>query len=437
MAPLSFEAIIDQVGFGRFQKKLLLICGLAWAADAMQVLIISFALPAISQEWDLSSAQKGVLSTAIFLGMVAGAWLWGRLSDLIGRKTSFIATILITTFFGLFSAIAPSFAWLTAMRVLTGFGIGGMLPVDYAMFSEYLPTEKRGRYLVLLEAFWALGSLLAAGLAWLIVPTIGWRWLLAIPSISIVLIFVILRYVPESPRYLLVKGNVERSFRILEQVAEENGHDLSGIQLEPLIKPARTTLLDIWKPKLRRKTFLLWVIWFMISLGYYGVFTWLPGFFKAQGMALLPVYQNSFILAVAQVPGYFSAAYLVERLGRRKTLGIYLAASGIFTFLFAMVTSLNWIVATGVWMSFFIMGAWGAIYAYTPEAYPTILRGTGMGAASGMTRIAGAIAPLLGGILLSYNLFVPLTVFAVAFVIASVAAFFLPGETKQKPLADI
>lgn len=437
MAPLSFEAIIERVGFGRFQKKLLLICGLAWAADAMQVLIISFALPAISQEWNLSSTQKGLLSTAIFLGMVAGAWLWGRLSDIIGRKTSFIATVLITTVFGLLSAIAPSFIWLTALRVLTGFGIGGMLPVDYAMFSEYLPTEKRGWYLVLLEAFWALGSLLAAGLAWLIVPTIGWRWLLAIPSISIILIFAILRYVPESPRFLLVKGKIEQSFTILKRVAMENGSDLTGVQLEPLTNTTRTTLLDIWKPRLRRKTFLLWIIWFMISLGYYGIFTWLPGFFKAQGMSLLPVYQNSFILAVAQAPGYFSAAYLVERLGRRKTLGIYLAASGVFTFLFAMVTSLNWIVATGIWMSFFIMGAWGAIYAYTPEAYPTILRGTGMGAASGMTRIAGAIAPLLGGILLSYNIFVPLTVFAVAFVIASVAAFFLPGETKQKPLADL
>ncbi len=436
MTTLTFEEAIERVGFGRFQKKLLFICGLGWAADAMEVLLISFAIPAISQEWKLTSAEIGLLGTAIFLGMLVGAWFWGRLSDLIGRKVSFIATVLIAALFGLFSALAPSFAWLVVLRALTGFGVGGMLPVDYSIFAEYLPAHRRGRYLVLLESFWALGSLLAAGLAWAVVPTLGWRWLLAIPAISAAIVLLIRLYIPESPRFLLVKGKVDQSTSILRQVGVENGRDLGDFQLKPLAKVASSSAADIWKPELRRTTMLLWVIWFFISLGYYGVFTWLPNFFRAQGMALLPVYQNSFILALAQIPGYFSAAYLVERLGRRKTLGIYLVASGIFTFLFSAVTSLNWIVAMGIWMSFFTLGAWGALYAYTPEAYPTILRGTGMGAASGMTRIAGAIAPSLGGILLSTSLFVPLAVFALSYVVAGLAAFYLPAETGQKPLSD-
>ncbi|MDD5369056.1 MAG: MFS transporter [Anaerolineaceae bacterium] len=435
MTVLSFEEAIDQIGFGRFQQKLLFICGLGWAADAMEVLLISFALPAIRQEWNLTSAQTGLLGTAIFLGMLVGAWFWGRLSDGIGRKVSFIATVLIASLFGLFSALAPSFVWLLVLRGLTGFGVGGMLPVDYSIFAEYLPAHRRGRYLVLLESFWALGSLLAAGLAWAVVPTLGWRWLFAIPAISAAIVLFIRLYIPESPRFLLVKGKVDQSARILRQVALENGRELADFHLKPLIS-TKSSVGDIWKPVLRRTTFLLWAIWFLISLGYYGVFTWLPNSFKSQGMGLLPVYQNSFILALAQLPGYFSAAYLVERLGRRKTLGFYLIASGLFTFLFAAVTSLNWIVAMGIWMSFFTLGAWGALYAYTPEAYPTILRGTGMGAASGMTRIAGAIAPSLGGILLNYSLLVPLTVFALSYVLAGTAAFFLPGETSQKPLAD-
>jgi putative MFS transporter len=434
--PLSIEEMIDRVGFGRFQKKLLLICGLGWAADAMEILLISFALPAISQEWKLSSVETGLLGTAIFVGMLVGAWFWGRLSDLIGRKVSFIATVLIASLFGLLSALAPSFVWLIVLRALTGFGVGGMLPVDYSIFAEYLPARQRGRYLVLLESFWALGSLLAAGLAWAVVPTLGWRWLLAIPAISAAIVLFIRLHIPESPRYLLAKNKVDQSFRVLQQVARENGRDLSGYQLKPLAVSARSSAADIWKPGLRRTTLLLWIIWFFLSLGYYGVFTWLPNFFKAQGMALLPVYQNSFILALAQIPGYFSAAYLVERWGRRKTLGIYLVASGLFTLLFAAVTSLNWILAMGIWMSFFTLGAWGALYAYTPEAYPTILRGTGMGAASGMARIAGAIAPSLGGILLSTNLVIPLTVFAVSYGLAGAAAFLLPGETSQQPLSD-
>ena len=154
---MSIDEAIQQIGYGRFQRKLMVICGLGWAADAMEVLLIAFALPAIIEEWSLTPAESGLLSTAIFLGMLVGALAWGRLSDLLGRKIGFVATVGIDSVFGFLSALAPSFGWLVALRSLTGFGVGGTLPVDYSIFSEYLPAEKRGRYLVLLEAFWALG----------------------------------------------------------------------------------------------------------------------------------------------------------------------------------------------------------------------------------------------------------------------------------------
>ncbi len=435
-ATLTFDQAIEQAGFGRFQKKLMLVCGLGWAADAMEVLLISFALPAIGQEWNLTNAQKGLLGTAIFLGMLAGAWVWGRLSDLVGRKIGFVSTVAIDSLFGLASAFAPSFGWLVALRALTGFGVGGTLPVDYAIFAEYLPAEKRGRYLVLLESFWALGAVLAAGLAWLIVPHLGWRWLLAVSAAPGVIIFFIRRLVPESPRYLAAGGQGERAAEVLRQVARENGRELPAFRLAPVAAAAPSRTSDLLRPALRRTTLLLWLIWFAISLGYYGVFTWLPGFFRAAGMTLLPVYQNAFILALAQLPGYFSAAWLVERWGRRKTLAFYLVASGVFTYLFAAANSLGWVVGMGVWMSFFTLGAWGALYAYTPEAYPTRVRGTGMGAASGFTRIAGAIAPSLGALLMGGGLALPLSVFAASYVIAGVAGLFLPQETRRKPLLD-
>lgn len=434
----TFDHAIEQVGFGRFQKRLMILCGLGWAADAMEVLLISFALPAIGQEWGLTAAQKGLLATAIFLGMLAGAWLWGYLSDRIGRKAGFISTVAIDSIFGLLSAFAPTFGWLVALRALTGFGVGGTLPVDYSIFAEYLPTQKRGRYLVLLEAFWAIGAIAAAGLAWLIVPRLGWRWLLAVSALPGLIIFFIRRSIPESPRYWMVRGEAERATQVLRHVAEQNGQPLPNFTLQPLPAAPRPRLTDLWRSGLRRTTLLLWVIWFTISLGYYGVFTWLPNYFRSQGMALLPVYQNAFILALAQLPGYFSAAYLVEKWGRRRTLAFYLLASGLFTYLFAIVNSLNWIVGMGIWMSFFTLGAWGALYAFTPEAYPTALRGSGMGAASGMTRIAGALAPSLGAVLMTgSSLALPLTLYAAAYVIGSLAALGLPHETSQQPLNDL
>lgn len=439
---ITFDEAIEHAGFGRFQKKLMVICGLGWAADSMEVLLISFVLPAVAAEWGLVPAQLALLGTAIFLGMLAGAWVWGRLSDLLGRKVGFISTVAIDSVFGLLSAFAPSFPWLVGLRALTGFGVGGTLPVDYSIFAEYLPAEKRGRYLVLLESFWALGVVAAAGLAWLLVPNpnFGWRWLLGVSAVPGLIIFFIRRTIPESPRYLLVNGKTEEARQVLERVARENGRELPDLPLQPIRETAqRSRSRDLWRPELRRTTLLLWVMWFAISLGYYGVFTWLPTFFRSSGMESLPVYQNSFILALAQLPGYFSAAYLVEKLGRKRTLALYLAASGVFTYLFAVVGSLTSMVVMGVWMSFFTLGAWGALYAYTPEAYPTNLRGTGMGAASGMTRISGAIAPSLGAALMgggTVALVLPLTVFAIAFLIAGGAALALPIETSQKPLAD-
>ncbi|MEW5872061.1 MAG: MFS transporter [Chloroflexota bacterium] len=435
-ATITYDQAIDQVGFGRFQNRLMWICGLGWAADAMEVLLIAFALPAISQEWELSNAQKGLLGTAIFLGMLAGAWGWGWLSDRIGRKTGFISTVAIDSLFGLLSAFSPSFTWLLILRAATGFGVGGTLPVDYSIFAEYLPARKRGRYLVLLESFWALGTIVAAGLAWLVVPRLGWRWLLGLSALPGLIIFFIRRHVPESPRYLLVSGQKEQARAVLEQVARQNGTQLP--QGELLVPPAvqRGRVRDLWKPEMARTTLFLWLIWFAISLGYYGVFTWLPSYFKIKGMALLPVYQNTFLLALAQLPGYFSAAYLVERLGRRRTLAFYMVASGLFTYLFAVATSMLFVVGMAVWMSFFALGAWGALYAYTPEAYPTTLRTTGMGAASGMTRIAGAIAPSLGAALMGVSLVIPLTVYALAYILGGLAALGLPLETRQRPLQD-
>lgn len=446
---MTFDDAIQRVGYGRFQTKLMILCGLGWAADAMEVLLISFALPVIAAEWNLAPAQTGLLGTAIFLGMLVGAVVWGRLSDIFGRRLGFISTVAIDSVFGLLSALAPSFTALVILRTLTGFGVGGTLPVDYSIFAEYLPSEKRGRYLVLLESFWALGVIAAAGLAWLIVPVAGWRALLAVSALPGLIIFFIRREIPESPRFLLVSGQPERARQVLELVARTNGVTLPDVPLLPLEKTAPPSAAGLLKPELRRTTLLLWVMWFAISLGYYGVFTWLPTFFKASGMALLPVYQNTFILALAQLPGYFSAAYLVERWGRRRTLAVYLVASGVFTYLFAYATGTGMLVAMGAWMSFFTLGAWGALYAYTPEVYPTNLRATGMGAASGWTRISGALAPSIGAALMvsssqmntasqmsTASLILPLTIFALAFIVGGVAALGLPRETSHRPLAD-
>ena len=432
----TVQEAVDQIGFGRFHKRLLGVCGVTWAADAAEVLLLGFALPAIIAEFGISTAQGGLIATATFAGMLVGAWFWGTISDYVGRRAGFQLTVLIFALFGLLSAFAPSWEWLLVLRFITGFGLGGALPLDFSLYAEFLPTKNRGRNLVILESFWALGTVIAAGLAWVLVPSFGWRPLLASSAVAAALVLWIRRKIPESPRYLAISGKADEAREIIAGIARENGQPAPEQDLVAGERQSGTTVARLWAPGLRQMTLMLWVTWFCISLAYYGIFTWLPQAFIQQGFSSLQTYQNTFLLALAQVPGYFSAAYLVERLGRRNTLGLYLLASGVFTFLFAVVTGFGGLLASAMLMSFFALGAWAALYAWTPESYPTEIRTTGMGWASGMARVAGVITPTLGGILFGFALLSALSLWAVAFVIGGITVFLLGVETKRRALSD-
>ena len=435
---MQVQDAIDRIGFGPFQRRLLLACGVTWAADAFELLAIGFALPGVREEFGLTSTwQTGAIASAAFVGMLLGAVFWGRVADRIGRRVGFQLTVLIFAVFGTASAFAPSAEWLAVLRFLAGFGLGGALPLDFSLMSEFLPRRNRGRYLVLLESFWAVGTVAVAGLAFLVVPDHGWRPLLAASGLAAFLVFWIRARVPESPRYLVAAGREEEAAEILRDVARQNGTQapdgplhVAGAGEKP---PGVRALLE---PALRRSTIMLWISWFSIGLAYYGLFVYLPSIFVARGFSFLQTYGYSLILAGAQIPGYLTAAWLVERWGRRPTLVTFLAASGGFTVLFAVAGSTVAIVVTACLMSFFSLGAWAALYAYTPEAYPTQLRTTGMGLASAMARISATLVTLLGATLIAGSLGAALVIFGIAFGVGALAVAVLGTETRGRPLED-
>ncbi|MDQ4043612.1 MAG: MFS transporter, partial [Actinomycetota bacterium] len=137
----TVQEAVDRIGFGRFQKRLLAVCGVTWAADGAEVLLLGFALPSIIGEFGITTAQGGLIASATFAGMLVGAWFWGTISDYIGRRLGFQLTVLIFALFGLLSAFAPGWEWLLVLRFITGFGLGGALPLDFSLYAEFLPTE--------------------------------------------------------------------------------------------------------------------------------------------------------------------------------------------------------------------------------------------------------------------------------------------------------
>jgi putative MFS transporter len=435
-ATIDVQEAIDHIGFGRFQRRLLLVCGVTWAADAAELLAIGFALPGIRESFGLGTTGAGLVAAAAFLGMLLGATFWGTVSDRIGRRAGFQATVAIFAVFGFLSAFAPNAELLFVCRFLAGFGLGGALPIDFSLMAEFLPRRNRGRYLVLLESFWALGTVAIALLALLIVPDHGWRPLLAASGVAAGLLVWIRRRVPESPRYLVTAGRADEAARILHDVARDNGRTLPARALASPPPEGAGTLSGLWRPHVRRSTVTLWIAWFSIGLAYYGLFVYLPTILADRGFSVVRTYGYSLVLAAAQVPGYLSAAWLVERWGRRPTLVTYLAASGAFTVLFAVAGSEAAIIATAALMSFFALGAWAALYAYTPESYPTAVRTTGMGWASGMARVAAALVTLFGATVIAGSMAFALVFCGVTFLVGAAAVGLLGRETRGTALAD-
>ncbi|GGK13166.1 MFS transporter [Deinococcus malanensis] len=439
---MSVDAAIDRLGLGAFQWRLLLICGLTWAADAMEVLLMGFALPGISESFGLrpGSTETKWLLSATFAGMFVGAWFWGWVADRLGRRWVFLTTVALGVVFGLLGAFAPDVAWLVAARFLTGFAIGGTLPVDYAMMAEFVPTAWRGRFLVYLESFWALGTIAVAALAWglssMLPPGEAWRWLLGLAALPGLIGLLARLGVPDSPRSLLARGQEAQARAALARVARLNGQTLSDAPLAVPQRPARVTPAQLFAGGLGRRTLLLAAVWFGLSLGYYGIFSWLPSFLKAQGMELGAVYRTTLLLALAQVPGYVLAAYLVERVGRRATLVGYLLTSAAGAYLFLAAGTPALVLATSALLSFALLGAWGALYAYTPELYPTPLRTTGMGFVSGMARVASVLSPSVGALLLTGQLPAALTLFAGCFLVAALCAWGIGVETRGQRLPE-
>jgi putative MFS transporter len=290
--------------------------------------------------------------------------------------------------------------------------------------------------IVWLEAFWAVGWVLAAIIGTLVAANgeNGWRWALAIGMVPAAYAIVVRLTLPESVRFLESKGRVAEAEKEVRAFEEAAGVPAPARTVEVADAPD-TPRPSIWSRALRGRTIALWIVWFCINLSYYGAFTWIPTLLVARGFDLTKSFTFTLIITLAQIPGYAASAWLIENLGRRWTLTIFLAGSAISAAAYGLASTEATIIAAGCALSFFNLGAWGALYAIGPELYPTAVRGTGTGAAAGFGRIASIIAPFLVPVLIVVGgegsvtgQVVTFAVFSAGFVIAALAAFTLPEK---------
>ena len=389
--------------------RLIIGIGIAWLFDAMDVGMLSFVIAALHKEWQLSTVKMGWIGSVSSIGMAVGAILFGMMADRFGRKAILILTLLVFSIGSGISAFATGYGIFLVLRFIIGAGLGGELPVASTLVSESVPVEKRGRSVVLLESFWAAGWLLAAIISYFVMPLWGWRVAIFATGLAGLYAFYFREGIHES--------------RAFKKVARPG-----------LIK----TLTTLWRPPYVRSTLMLWIVWFMVVFSYYGMFLWLPSVMVLKGFSLINSFGYVLIMTLAQLPGYFVAAWLIEKWGRKTVLSLFLLGTAGSALGFGMATSLPMLLTAGMLLSFFNLGAWGALYAYSPEQYPTIVRSSGSGMAAGIGRIGGIVGPLLVGHLLGANWSVTgiFGIFTASILIAIVAIIFLGKETMGVKLAD-
>jgi putative MFS transporter len=427
-------------------KKILFLTGIGWMFDAMDQGMVSGVMAAIGASWTLSTEQIGLLGSAGMLGMILGAALSGMAADKWGRRTVVMWTLVI---YGVASGLAGfsvNYPMLLVLRFCTGFGLGGELPAASTLISEFSPKKIRGRNVIILESFWAWGWILAALVAYLLIPVYGWRtafWVGAVPALFAAYLR---KAIPESPRYLEATGQGEAADHMVKMMERQ----AKVLEVYPETEPSggvkdvvtRLSLADLWSKKYIRSTFVLWVIWIGINFGYYGFVLWTPTLLVAQGFALVKSFQFTLIMCLAQLPGYFSAAYLVEKIGRKWVLTIYFAGTAFAAWMFGHAGSTTQVLLYGSLLYFFSLGAWGCVYAYTPEVYPTVARGSGTGWAAAFGRIGAFVAPMIVPVI--YNAYGEKTgygyIFALltgVFAVVAVVVALFGKETMGKSLEEI
>ncbi|MED2865728.1 MFS transporter [Bacillus cereus] len=390
------------------KRKLLGIAGLGWLFDAMDVGMLSFVMVALQKDWGLTSQEMGWIGSINSIGMAVGALIFGILSDKIGRKSVFIITLLLFSIGSGLTALTTTLAMFLVLRFVIGMGLGGELPVASTLVSESVEAHERGKIVVLLESFWAGGWLIAALISYFVIPKYGWEVAMVLSAVPALYALYLRWNLPDSPRF----QKVEKRPSVIENIK------------------------SVWSREYRKATIMLWILWFCVVFSYYGMFLWLPSVMVLKGFSLIKSFQYVLIMTLAQLPGYFTAAWFIERLGRKFVLVTYLIGTACSAYLFGVADSLTVLIVAGMLLSFFNLGAWGALYAYTPEQYPTVIRGTGAGMAAAFGRIGGILGPLLVGYLVASEASLSLifTIFCGSILIGVFAVVILGQETKQREL---
>ncbi|PRP80521.1 synaptic vesicle 2-related protein [Planoprotostelium fungivorum] len=427
--------------------RLILALAPIWLVDASEMIIIVFISPALACQWSLSPFQEASASTFIFIGMIIGSLIWGVASDTFGRRFTTVGSTLSILIGGLGASFSPNYYSFVAFRTMVGSGVGGA-HVSIALALELLPTAKRdgsdddrSYLLALVQFLWAAGVSLTCLLAWLMMPSLGWRWLLAVSTVPSLIVILCSPVLSESPRFLAGKGKMEEANKVFTLAARMNKRNSPG-PLKKTREAEEGSLRELFAPQLRLLMLLLFVISFGNSFLYYGML-FLTSELLSTAVAGDPCsqmrgqdYLDFFLSSCAEWVGAIFTTLAVDRLGRKWTMFFLFFLGGLSTLTVIFTSHRPMVVASLLISRACITGCFQASGLYIPEAIPTTVRSTGTGSCNAASRLGGIATPFIAQMLWRTNRELSILVYVGAFGVAALCAIFLPRETKGKPVQE-
>jgi len=443
-ARVNVPGRLERLPMTRYQKRLFAIVATAWLADQVDVALLVFLIGDLKEYFHLTPVQIGYLASMTFLGQLVGNLVIGSFSDLFGRRVAFQTTMVMWGLASFLAAGAWSIASLMVFRFFIGVGVGGEAPVAQAVLSEIIPAGVRAKYIAFMEGFWAVGFVISGSIAYFLLPLAGWRWVFVVVGLLSLAVFWVRRSLLESPRWLADHGRYAEAEAVIAQMEAAVGA-ASGAKLAPPKPFLAETSLETRNPFAvlfsrfyLRANVMAFSVWFFSLLGFYGLTSWLAIILGQRGFSVVNSIGFITLITFGGIPGFYTAAVLLERIGRKVTTAAFLFLSAIAAYIYGHSETTATLFVSGFVMQFFMFGMWSCLYAYTPELYPTRARSLGAGMASAFGRVGAISGPIVVGYIIGpighAGVF---TLGAASFAAAALIVLIIGIETRGRTVEEI
>ncbi|EHU1360537.1 aromatic acid/H+ symport family MFS transporter [Acinetobacter baumannii] len=422
---VNINELIDKARFTSFHWKVLIWCLLIIIFDGYDLVIYGVALPLLMQQWSLTAVEAGLLASAALFGMMFGAMIFGTLSDKRGRKKTILICVTLFSGFTFIGAFAKGPTEFAILRFIAGLGIGGVMPNVVALMTEYAPKKIRSTLVAIMFSGYAIGGMTSALLGAWLVKDMGWQIMFLIAGIPLLLLPLIWKFLPESLAFLVKSNHSEQAKSIVSKIAPQTQVN-ANTQL--VLNESTTTdapVRALFQQGRTFSTFMFWIAFFMCLLMVYALGSWLPKLMLQAGYSLGASMLFLFALNIGGMVGAIGGGALADRFHLKPVITIMFIVGSAALILLG-INSPQFILYSLIAIAgAATIGSQILLYTFVAQFYPTALRSTGMGWASGIGRIGAIIGPVLTGALLSFELPHQMNFLAIAIpgVVAALAIF--------------